>query len=189
MKTDSIGITQNPYSNYHNKTQPGKVVDKTDADSFKAPVDSYTPSVKGAADPATINRLWKETDHAGNALRKLIASALGIEDANGQGFWVNRAKSFNISDADRAQAQSLISEDGYFGVQQTTDRIMSFAKALVGEGASDEQIEKMRAATQKGFDEVAKLFGGFDKLPDVTKKTHEAVMAAFDNWKSGGASE
>jgi len=26
------------------------------------------------------------------------------------------------------------------------------------------------------------MFGGFDKLPQVTKDTYEAVMAAFDEW-------
>jgi len=45
----------------------------------------------------------------------------------------------------------------------------------------------MRAAVQKGFDEVARMFGGFDKLPQVTKDTHAAIMNAFDEWKAGGA--
>jgi len=45
----------------------------------------------------------------------------------------------------------------------------------------------MRAAVQKGFDEVAKMFGGFNNLPDVTKQTYEAIMKAFESWKTGGA--
>ncbi|MCL2628523.1 MAG: hypothetical protein FWD44_07520 [Oscillospiraceae bacterium] len=188
MKTGNIGNVPNPYNNFQNKTEPKKVPDPSIADILKPPVDTYTPSVKGAANPAAINSLWKETNHMGDAVRKLIASALGVEDANGQGFWANRVKNGKLSEADRAQAQQLISEDGFFGVKQTTDRIMNFAKALVGEGASDAQIETMRKAVQKGFDEVGRMFGGFDKLPDVTKKTHESIMKAFDDWKSGGAS-
>jgi len=47
----------------------------------------------------------------------------------------------------------------------------------------------MRAAVQKGFDEVARMFGGFDKLPEVSKKTYEAIMKAFDEWLNGGAVE
>jgi hypothetical protein len=39
---------------------------------------------------------------------------------------------------------------------------------------------------QKGFDEVAKLFGGFDRLPEVTKQTYEKIMQAFDEWFGGG---
>ncbi|MDR2590019.1 MAG: hypothetical protein LBC71_03405, partial [Oscillospiraceae bacterium] len=103
----------------------------------------------------------------------------------GQGFWAKRASNIKLSEADRAQAQELVSDKGFFGVEQTTNRIMDFAKALVGSGAGDAQIENMRKAVQKGFDDVARMFGGFDKLPSVTKDTHAAIMKAFDDWKSG----
>ena len=188
MKTGNIGGT-NPYAQFQNTVNTGKKHTAPANDLFKQPVDTFTPSqfVKGAADPAKLDQLWRDTNHAGDAVRKLIASALGKDDASGQGFWAVRAKGIKLSEADRAQAQQLISEDGFFGVKQTTDRLVGFAKAMVGEGASEAQIEKMRAAVQKGFDEVAKMFGGFDKLPQVTKDTHAAVMKAFDDWKAGGA--
>ena len=190
MKTGNVGGT-NPYNAYQN-AQNTKKTNKQDANEFwKPPVDTFTPSkhVKGAADPAKLDQLWRDTDHAMDAVRKLISSAIGKGDATGQGFWAVRAGGIKLNEADRAQAQQLISEDGFFGVKQTTDRIMGFAKAMVGEGASEAQIEKMRAAVQKGFDEVARMFGGFDKLPQVTKDTHAAIMSAFDSWKSGGAEE
>jgi len=188
MKTGNIGNTPSQYNQFQKVEKVAKVDEKKADSSLANPVDTYTPSVKGAADPATINRLWKETNYAADAIRKLVASALGKDDASGQGFWALRAGgALKLSEADRAQAQQMIGEDGFFGVKQTTDRIMAFAKALVGEGASEEQIEKMRAAVQKGFDEVASLFGGFDKLPDVTKQTYDAIMKSFDEWKSGGA--
>jgi len=187
MKTGNVGGA-NPYSNYP-PVNSGKNFPKTAKDLGPSPVDTFTPSsaVKGAADPAKLDQLWRDTNHAGDAVRKLIESALSKNDPSGQGFWAVRAKGIKLSDADRAQAQELISEDGFFGVKKTTERIMDFAKAMVGEGASEAQIEKMRAAVQKGFDEVAKMFGGFDKLPQVTKDTHAAIMTAFDEWKSGGA--
>jgi len=191
MKTGNIGGT-NPYSNYQNTQNANKKPATPAADIFKAPVDTFTPSqsmFNRAADPAAAKQLWSETNHAIDAVRKLISSALSANDPTGQGFWANRAANIKLSEADRAQAQQLVSEDGFFGVKQTTDRLIGFAKAMVGEGASDAQIEKMRAAVQKGFDEVAKMFGGFDKLPQVTKDTHAAVMQAFDSWKSGGAEE
>ncbi|MCL2661955.1 MAG: hypothetical protein FWE83_01315 [Oscillospiraceae bacterium] len=189
MKTGNVGGT-NPYSNFQNTSNvnKGKHQNNPTNDIFKAPVDTFTPSkhLQGAADPAKLDQLWRDTNHAGEAVRKLIASALGKNDATGQGFWAVRAGGAKLSEIDRAQAQELISEDGFFGVKQTTARIMDFAKAMVGEGASEAQIENMRAAVQKGFDEVARMFGGFDKLPDVTKETHAAIMQAFDDWKAGG---
>jgi len=192
MKTGNIGNTQNLYNQYQNQnlSKPGKEDGKTAISHFSTPIDTYTPSVKGAADPAAIDKLWKDTNYAADALRKLVSSMLGKNDASGQGFWAVRARGgYKLSEADRAQAQQMVSEDGFFGVKQTTARIMDFAKALVGEGASDDKIESMRAAVQKGFDEVARMFGGFDKLPDVTKDTYSAIMKAFDDWKAGGASE
>jgi len=189
MKTGNIGNAQNLYNNYHKVIKPGKDGENPAANIFKNPVDTYVPTiVEGTADPAAIERLWKETNYAADAIRKLVASMLGKGDASGQGFWAVRARgSFKLSEADRAQALEMIGEDGFFGVKKTTERIMEFAKALVGEDASDEKIELMRSAVQKGFDEVARMFGGFDKLPDVTQKTYEAIMKAFDDWKSGGA--
>ena len=80
----------------------------------------------------------------------------------------------------------MIGEDGFFGVKQTTDRIMSFAKALVGENASEDKILNMRSAVMKGFDQVSSAFGGFDNLPDVSKQTYDAIVSAFDEWLSGG---
>ena len=185
MKTGNIGNVQNQYNQYKNVVTPGNSGKEAD-DIFKNPVDTYTPSVKGAADPATIDRLWKDTNYAADAIRKLVSSMLGNKDASGQGFWAHRAgKGLKLSDADRAQAQQMVSEDGFFGVKQTTARIMDFAKALVGEGASEGQIENMRAAVQKGFDEVARMFGGFDNLPGVSRDTYDSIMKAFDDWKAG----
>jgi len=179
---------QNPYQNILNniKDKSNEVLTKDFKDPVQ-PVDTFTRSVEGAANPAEIQRLWNETDHMANAIRTLVSSALGNANGTGQGFWAGRSVNINLSEADRAKAQELVSEEGFFGVKQTTDRIMSFAKALVGEGASEKQIESMRAAVQKGFDDVAKLFGGFDKLPDVSKKTYEAVMKAFDEWLEGSS--
>ena len=52
----------------------------------------------------------------------------------------------------------------------------SFATALTGGDPS--QIEKMRAAFKKGYEQAEKTWGG--KLPDISKQTYDAVMAGFD---------
>lgn len=108
----------------------------------------------------------------------------------GQAFWAMSAngtdfENYKVDAATQEKAQELISEDGYFGVKKTTERIMDFAKAMAGEGADEKTIENLRKGAQAGFDSVADLFGGFDKLPDVTKETYDAVMKAFDDWTAG----
>ena len=220
-KNPNTGNIQALNNQIKNIEKHGKV-DKGILDEFlQAPVDTYTPSstrLEGVADPAMIDKLWNDTNHVAEAVRKLVSSMLGRSDATGQSFWAIRAYGsfeyykaengttewgkvsfefnfestqgrYQLSEAERAQAQELIDEDGFFGVKQTTARIMDFAKALVGKDAGEDKIGLMRSAVQKGFDEVAALFGGFDNLPDVSKKTFDAIMKAFEEWQNGDAPE
>ena len=141
------------------------------------------------ANPAAIRNMWRDTNQRGEAVLTLIRASIGNSNGTGQASLGAMANGgMNVSEADRLRAQEMVGENGFFGVQQTTDRIMSFAKALVGENASAEDIEKMREAVQRGFDEVAHLFGGFNNLPGVTQDTHAAIMQAFDDWAAGASS-
>ena len=83
---------------------------------------------------------------------------------------------FTVDAATKAQAQKDISEDGYWGVNQTSDRIIDFAKALTGGDPS--KIEEMRDAFKKGYKMAEDTWGG--KLPDISKQTYDAVMEKFD---------
>lgn len=81
----------------------------------------------------------------------------------------------------KSEAEALISEDGYWGVSKTSQRILDFAKAL--SGGDDSKLEMLRDAFQKGFDEAEKLFGG--ELPGISYETYDKVMAGFDDWANG----
>lgn len=83
---------------------------------------------------------------------------------------------FTVDAATKAQAQADIAEDGYWGVEQTSSRIIDFATALTG--GDPDKIEAMRNAFKKGFDQATKTWG--DKLPDISQKTYQAVMDKFD---------
>ncbi|MBQ4283989.1 MAG: hypothetical protein IJB96_08695 [Lachnospira sp.] len=77
-----------------------------------------------------------------------------------------------------AQAKEDISEDGYWGVKQTSERIFSFAMAL--SGGDEKTMQSMVKAVEKGFGEATKTWG--KELPDITKDTHSAIMDKFDKW-------
>ncbi len=83
---------------------------------------------------------------------------------------------FEVDAATKAQAQEDVSEDGYWGVKQTSGRILDFATALTGGDPS--KIEDMRAAFKKGYEQAEKTWGG--ELPEISKQTYDAVMAGFD---------
>ena len=84
---------------------------------------------------------------------------------------------FTVDPATKAQAQADIAEDGYWGVSQTSQRILDFATALTG--GDPDKIEEMRSAFLKGYKQAEKTWGG--NLPDISKQTYDAVMKGFDD--------
>ncbi len=94
-------------------------------------------------------------------------------------FWGLLAKGgLNVDEAARAEAQELISEDGYYGVKQTSQRIFDFASALAGD--DPEKMEEMRKAFEKGFKQATKSWG--KDLPGISQDTYKAVEDMFDDY-------
>jgi len=111
-----------------------------------------------------------------------MLSKQGIQVTLGQGFWRTMSEgNFQVDAETQAAAQEAISEDGYWGVKQTSERLLSFAKALTGGDAS--KVEEMRQAVQKGFEAAEKAWGG--ALPQITRDTYDATMKLFDDWANG----
>lgn len=88
---------------------------------------------------------------------------------------------FTVSEAAKAQAQKDIAEDGYWGVAQTSDRILDFAKALSGN--DPDKADELLAAFKKGYQQATGAWG--KELPDISKRTYDAVVEKFDKWKNG----
>jgi hypothetical protein len=107
------------------------------------------------------------------------AKSYGIAnvDNSDDSIWKFLAKGdFTVDAATKAQAQEDISEDGYWGVNQTSSRILDFAKALAGD--NPEKLEQMRSAFEQGYKQAEKTWGG--ELPEISKQTFDAVMKGFD---------
>ena len=75
----------------------------------------------------------------------------------------------------KTEAQKNIAEDGFWGVEQTSDRIVQFAIGLAG--SSPEMLEKMEAAFEKGYAEAEKKWGG--ALPSISQQTRSRVHEKF----------
>lgn len=102
-----------------------------------------------------------------------------VSDGNGN-YYMNPALSTEQQDALRAKAQEDIGENGYYGVKQTSQRILDFAKAA--SGGDPAKIGEMRKMAQKAFDDVKRIMGG--KLPEISQQTYDAVMKGFDEWEA-----
>ncbi len=83
---------------------------------------------------------------------------------------------FTVDAATKAQAQADIAEDGYWGVEATSNRIVDFAVALCGD--DKDKLEEMKEAFEKGFRQAEKTWGG--NLPDICQRTYDAVFEKFD---------
>ncbi len=101
--------------------------------------------------------------------------------AGSDSFWRQIASgNFAVDAKTKAEAQQAISEDGYWGVKQTSQRIFDMAHALAGD--DPEQMKKMQAAVEKGFGQ-AKAAWGRD-LPSISGQTYNAVSDLFDEYYS-----
>jgi hypothetical protein len=109
-------------------------------------------------------------------LRSLVANLLQEQGVNTK-IAVGNSE-IDLAAVTPEEAQSLVSEDGYFGVEQTSDRIFQFAVGIAGGDTS--RIDAIKEGIDKGFAEAKKAFG--DWLPDISYDTYDAVMKKLDDW-------
>ena len=126
--------------------------------------------------------LEKTMDRFTSMVEEMLAKQ-GMKIAEGEGVWKTLASGkFTVDEQTQEEAKQAISEDGYWGVKNTSIRIVNFAKALVG--GDPARAEEMREAFMKGYQAAEKIWGG--TLPEITQQTYDASMKLFDEWKASG---
>lgn len=101
---------------------------------------------------------------------------------NKQGKVFGESMDYTVSEEVQAAAKEAIAEDGYWGVKQTSERMVNFGKALVG--GDPARAGEMRDAFIKGYEAATKAWGG--ALPGIAKETYDASMKLFDEWEKEG---
>ncbi len=172
-KAETTQETKSETTNKANDT--GVIYEPSKEASTAGTKKIYTPNT------ALVQQLKADADARISQLRSLVEKLIsGQADSYGKAndIWsFLREGNFTVDPATKAQAQEDISEDGYWGVKQTSQRILDFATALTGGDPS--KIEEMRSAFQKGYKQAEKTWGG--KLPDISQQTYDAVMKGFDD--------
>ncbi len=87
----------------------------------------------------------------------------------------------NIEELSSSEAAELVEEDGYFGVEQTSDRIVDFATGIAGNDPT--RLDTIKQGVEKGFQEALDAFGGW--LPEISYDTYDAVFKKLDDWADG----
>ncbi len=148
------------------KNESGVVYDKSDSskDNKKA---TYSINKMSAEDRAALVQQMKaDTQSRQQQLISIVqkmmtgqaATSSVANGTNSDDIWKFLAKGdFTVDAATKAQAQKDISEDGYYGIKQTSERLFDFASALAGDDV--EKMKKMQTAMQKGF-KRAPVHGG-----------------------------
>ncbi len=164
--------------NYQTQTKQATEVSSKDANDTGVIYEKTSDADRSAI----IAQMKADTEARTSQLRSLVESMMknqGIQIGNADSMWRFLAGgNFTVTAEAKAQAQAAIAEDGYWGVEQTSQRIVDFAMALTGGDAS--KAEEMREAFIKGFKAATKSWG--QELPEISQKTYDAVMEKFDAW-------
>lgn len=184
--SNNITTTYNTTVKTDKKSEPGSKIDDTAAvyepsgNAEKASTDSTGKTYK--TDAAKVQQMMAEADAKTEQLRSLVEKMMGKQGltlAKADDMWSFLANGdFTVDEETRAQAQKDIAEDGYWGAEATSERILSFAMALTG--GDPDKIEDMKDAFIKGFKEATKAWG--KELPELSQKTYDKVMEKFDAW-------
>ena len=165
------------------KNESGVVYDKSDSskDNKKA---TYSINKMSAEDRAALVQQMKaDTQSRQQQLTNIVKQMMGQQATtfatSDDSMWKFLAKGdFTVDAATKAQAQKDISEDGYYGVKQTSERLFDFASALAGDDV--EKMKKMQTAMQKGFKQATGAWG--KDLPDICQKTLDAANQKFEDY-------
>ncbi len=156
--------------------QAGAAVDKPAPEAAKQYTDNVTLGESGPSSGLYRADMHTSEDPQLNLLRSLVlqifeeqglATKLSMGDA-----------SIDIKSLTPGQAQELVADDGYFGIEQTSERIFQGAIGIAG--GDPTRLDAILKGVEKGFAEAEKAFGG--TLPEISYKTRDAVLEKLSNW-------
>ncbi len=187
------------YVNANNAVAASKVDAEKGSSEDSAAVSAVTPNTDRAEFSADTKVTTKMSDADRAALVESLKSDLDTQmsrftnmmmqmfnkqgitglQAGSDAFWRQIASgNFTVDAKTKAEAQQAISEDGYWGVKQTSQRIFDMAKAIAGEDTA--MMKKMQDAVEKGFSQATAAWG--KELPGICGETHSAINAMFDDY-------
>jgi hypothetical protein len=169
--------------------EEGVVYDKS-SDTTDTSKATYTVNKMSAEDRAALVEQMKADQQSRQSqLTSLVQQMLGQQAttyANATDMWKFLAKgNFTVDAQTKLQAQQDISEDGYYGVKQTAERLFDFASALAGDDV--DKMKEMQEAMQKGFSQATKSWG--QDLPDICQQTLDAANKKFEEYYASKQAE
>ena len=140
---------------------------------------------------ALVKSLKADLDNQMNRFINMMTSSFTkqgftAKTAEDDSFWrMFSSGNLSVDLETKKAAQEAISEDVYWGVNQTSERIFKMAQALAGD--DPEKMKQMQAAVEKGYKAAGAAWGG--DLPEIAGKTIDAVNKMFENYFGGDKTE
>lgn len=172
------------YAKSSNATKSSSQTNSKNGKETAAVYEKSDEAKRASTNKALIKKLKSDAQSRLSQMQSLVSNMMkqqGVAFKKADDMWKFLASGNYTVDAKTAQeAKDAISEDGYWGVKQTSQRIFDFAVSLSG-GDSD-KMEEMLSAFKKGFEQATKSWG--KDLPDISSQTYDAVLQKFEDYKT-----
>ncbi|MEY8334054.1 hypothetical protein AALB53_13250 [Lachnospiraceae bacterium 47-T17] len=138
---------------------------------------------------AIVAQMKADAEQRTSQLKSLVEKMISKQGqtlATADDMWSFLAKGNLKADPETiAQAKKDVAADGYWGAEQTSDRILSFAKALAGD--NPDKAEELLNAFKKGYAQATGTWGR--DLPSLCSDTYDLVEEKFNKWMNGTETE
>ena len=138
---------------------------------------------------AIVAQMKADAEQRTSQLKSLVEKMISKQGqtlATADDMWSFLAKGNLKADPETiAQAKKDVAADGYWGAEQTSDRILSFAKALAGD--NPDKAEELLNAFKKGYAQATGPWGR--DLPSLCSDTYDLVEEKFNKWMNGTETE
>lgn len=150
-------------------------------------VTSSTANAAYSAKTAvTLNEAQEKNLSAKEIVNSYIAQYMEEVIAEAKGSFGSQAQTFRLADIGyegkplseltQEEAAELVSEDGFFGIAQTSERIANFV--IGGAGDDMQKLQAGREGMLRGFAEAEQMWGG--KLPEISYTTMQKALEKVD---------
>ena len=116
-----------------------------------------------------------------SAYELLRSRLVSLLQDQGVAHQVSTGNEIDIASLTPEEAQALVAEDGFFGVEQTSERIFQFALGLAGNDPA--RFEEVLRGIEDGFSEAERIWG--ETLPEISYQTRDALMDKIHRWQEG----
>ena len=176
-KTDAAGADAEVKNDVNAAAQAGVVYEKGSGNEQKA---TYSINKMSAEDRAALVQQLKQDqldrqNQLAQLVQKMFSDQAGVFKLS-ELFSPENLK--DVSPEEIEQAKKDVSEDGYWGVKQTAQRLFDFASALAGD--DPEKMKEMQKAMEQGFKEATGAWG--DDLPEICQETLGAANKMFEDY-------